>query len=269
MDLAEFAELHVPALEVDEVRFNLQIAALASAVKERPAGFRHWALGAPGHCAVQWPGFAIVLGNLDQDECRELVKATAQIAYPGVVGSDQTSHWFARHATAMGVHFADPIPQRIHAISGAPRYPGVAGSPRAVGAADAPLLFDWLGAFHQQAVPHDPPPEMEKVEKAAASGRFLFWTVGEQPVSVAAIARRLRHTAAISSVYTPAKYRGRGYAGSVTAAVVDRLFAEGKTSACLYTDLRNPISNRCYAKIGFKPHCDSWHYLRTAHASSC
>jgi predicted GNAT family acetyltransferase len=23
--------------------------------------------------------------------------------------------------------------------------------------------------------------------------------------------------------------------------------------ACLYSDLRNPTSNRCYAKIGFKP----------------
>jgi len=43
----------------------------------------------------------------------------------------------------------------------------------------------------------------------------------------------------------------------------------GKTSVCLYTDLRNPYSNRCYAKIGFKPHCDSWHYLRTARTGSC
>jgi hypothetical protein len=153
VDLAEFAELHVPALEADEVRFNLLIAAIASALKENPAGFRHWALGAPGHCAVQWPGRAIVLGNLDQAECRELAKATMQMAYPGVVGSDQTSHWFVEHATAMGMPFEDPIPQRIHALSGAPHYPGVAGSARAVLAADAALLFEWLVAFHQQT-PH-------------------------------------------------------------------------------------------------------------------
>ena len=138
MGLAEFAELHVPALEADEVRFNLQIAAIASALKEKPAGFRHWALGAPGHCAIQWPGRAIVLGNLDQAECRELAKATMQIAYRGVVGSDHTAHWFVEHATAMGVHFEDPIPQRIHALSGAPRYPGADGSARPVRAADAP-----------------------------------------------------------------------------------------------------------------------------------
>ena len=91
-----------------KIRFNLQIAALTSAVKERPADFRHWALGAPGHCAIQWPGHAIVLGDLDQAECRELAKAATQTAYPGVVGSDQTAHWFVQHATAMGAHFADP-----------------------------------------------------------------------------------------------------------------------------------------------------------------
>jgi len=46
------------------------------------------------------------------------------------------------------------------------------------------------------------------------------------------------------------------------AAVADRIFAEGKEAACLYTDLRNPFSNRCYARIGFKPVCVSWHIVR-------
>ena len=64
------------------------------------------------------------------------------------------------------------------------------------------------------------------------------------------------------SVYTPPPLRGKGYGGSVTAAVVEQAFAEGKTMACLYTDLRNPFSNRCYAKIGFKPVCDSAHIPR-------
>jgi hypothetical protein len=32
--------------------------------------------------------------------------------------------------------------------------------------------------------------------------------------------------------------------------------------ACLYTDLGNPYSNRCYANIGFTPMCDSYHIPR-------
>jgi len=153
-----------------------------------------------------------------------------------------------------GEDFEDPIPQRIHVLSSPPRYPGADGSPRGATVADAPLLFEWLVAFHKEAVPHDPPPEQANIEKLAAGGRFLLLdeqTAGLSPS--AAISRRLRHTAAIAPVYTPPEQRGRGYAGSVTAAVVDRVFSEGKTAACLYTDLRNPCSNRCYAKIGFKP----------------
>jgi predicted GNAT family acetyltransferase len=33
--------------------------------------------------------------------------------------------------------------------------------------------------------------------------------------------------------YTPPQLRGRGYAGSVTAAVLERIFTEGKIAACL------------------------------------
>jgi hypothetical protein len=156
MDLRKFAELHVPALEADEVRSNLQIAAMTSAVQERPTGFRHWGLGAPGHCAIQWPGRAIVLGNLDQVECQALATATIQIEYLGVRGCDQTAHSFVQHALAMGADLEDLIPQRIHVLSSAAHYPGAAGSARAVSAADARLLFEWLMAFHQQAVPTTP-----------------------------------------------------------------------------------------------------------------
>ena len=48
----------------------------------------------------------------------------------------------------------------------------------------------------------------------------------------------------------------------MTAAVAERLFAEGKSAVCLYTDLRNAASNRCYAKIGFEPAFNAWVHLR-------
>jgi RimJ/RimL family protein N-acetyltransferase len=262
MDLKEFSELHASALEADEVRFNLQLAVLANAPKESPPGFRYWTLGAPGHCAFQWPGRAIVLGDLKKAECEELARQTSKVDYPGVVGSDDMPHWFVEQAVALGAQFEEPVPQSIQVIRSAPRHPRASGEARETGEADAPLVFEWLSAFQQEAVPHDPPPVRANAGKVAASGRLLFWTVEDEPVSMAAVARRLRNTGAIAPVYTPPEHRGRGYAGAVTAAVVDKLLAEGKTAVCLYTDLRNPMSNRCYAKIGFTRHCDSWHYLR-------
>ena len=81
---------------------------------------------------------------------------------------------------------------------------------------------------------------------------------------MATIIWRTRNAAAISSVYTPSRLRGKGYGGSVTAAVAASAFAEGKTMACLYTDLRNPFSNRCYARIGFRSVCSSAWFPRTS-----
>jgi predicted GNAT family acetyltransferase len=124
------------------------------------------------------------------------------------------------------------------------------------------MFAEWSIAFAREAVPHDPPPSRERLEQVVGEGRHQFWIVDGEPVSMAGIVRRTRHAAAIAGVYTPPALRGRGYAGSVTAAVVEHAFAEGKTTACLYTDLRNPYSNRCYAKIGFRPVCLSWHYVR-------
>src|SRR4029077_2899561 len=118
-------------------------------------------------------------------------------------------------------------------------------------------------AFIREAVPHDPSPVRVRVVEGISEGRYLFWIADGAPVSMAAIARRLRTPAAISQVYTPPALRGKGYAGSVTAAIAERIFAEGRASAYLYTDLRNPFSNRAYARIGFKPVCEAWHYPRT------
>jgi predicted GNAT family acetyltransferase len=63
-------------------------------------------------------------------------------------------------------------------------------------------------------------------------------------------------------VYTPPEIRRRGCAGSATAATVERIYTEGSKIDCLYADLRNPASNRCYAKIGFTPVCKSLHFHR-------
>ena len=183
--------------------FNVQITVITAAMNDTPSGFAFWTLGAPGHCAIRSPGRSILLGNLDRTECRQLAEITKHLEYPGIMGADETASWFFEHAASMGVAFKDPIPQCIHVLAAPPLYPGAPGSPRQVTAADAPLLLEWLMAFHYEAVPHDPPPLKEQVARAAGSGRFLYWTVDTQPVSIAAIARRLPRTGAIAPVYTP------------------------------------------------------------------
>jgi RimJ/RimL family protein N-acetyltransferase len=257
-----FVEHHQPVLERDEVRHNVILSILHRLALNPPPNLRRWSLGGSGACAAQSPGYPIVLGELTQAQCRALAEETRDLDYPGVVGPEQTAPWFAERAIELGLTFLEPIPQQIHVLREKPNYPGAPGHARLISPADVELFADWTMAFMREAVPHDPPPSRGRLAQIAAEGRHHFWIVNGDPAAMAGIVRRTPHAAAIAYVYTPPLLRRRGYAGSVTAAVVERIFTEGKTAACLYTDLRNSASNRCYAKIGFTPACRSWHYPR-------
>lgn len=262
MDAAEFAARHQEALEADEVRHCLILSILGRAVAGAIPDLALWSLGGPGRCAVMMPGLSIVLGDPREADCRALAELTAELDYPGVLGPGLTARWFADRAAAFGHAFAEPIPHELQALSAPPRYPGVPGRARLVTSEDAAIFADWMMAFHAEATPHDPEPDRTTLEVMSGEDRFWFWVHDGAPVSVAGIARRTRGVAAIAGVYTPPALRGRGYAGSVTAAVVAAILAEGRKTACLYTDLRNPASNRCYAKIGFKPVSTAMHIPR-------
>jgi ribosomal protein S18 acetylase RimI-like enzyme len=264
MQPSEFAAYHLPALERDEARYNLIVAVLGRLAGENSPELLWWSLGEPGRCAIKAPGYPIVLGDVNAAQCHALAEITRSLDYPAVVGADETARWFVERARELGITFLEPIPQQIQMLRDKPIYPGVPGHARPVGAADTPLFSDWMTAFIGEAVPHDLIPSPEQLAQSAGSGRFQFWIVDGEPVSMAGIMRRTRHAGAIAGVYTPPKLRRRGYAGSVTAAVVDAIFAEGRSAACLYVDLRNPYSSRCYAKIGFTPVCRSCYYPRAS-----
>ncbi len=262
MSLAEFIATHRPALERDEVRNNLILGVLAGAVRTGTP-ILTWTLGEPGACAIKWQGRPIILGDVTRDQCRALAEATRDLDGAGAVGLEQRPLWFVERARELGVAFGEPVPQRIHVLRAPPVVvPTVPRAVRVVTAEDGPLLADWLQAFEREAVPDDPPASREALEKVAGEGRHLFWIADGRPVSVAGVARRLTTVAAIAPVYTPHDQRGRGYGAAVTAALAARLLADGKAAVCLYTDLRNGASNRCYAKIGFTGVCDAYVYHR-------
>src|SRR5271170_1368663 len=203
MLLREFAELHRPALERDEVRHNLILGLLGRLLDTEQPDVRHWTLGAPGQCAIQTtPGNAIILGELDAAQCRALAEQTLNLDYPGVVGHDEIASLFVERAVEHGVKFAEPIPQLIQALRDRPTYPAARGSARLVAAADATLFADWLTAFYREAVPHDLLPSRERLEQTAGQGNYQFWIVDGEPVSMAGIVRRTRHAAAIAGVHT-------------------------------------------------------------------
>ena len=101
--------------------------------------------------------------------------------------------------------------------------------------------------------------EGQEVPEAAAadfaqamvgSDRLLLWEDGDIR-AMAMIAHTGGGMGRINTVVTERNSRGRGYAGMLTAALCEKLLAQGLTPM-LYADAGNPSSNRAYQKIGME-----------------
>jgi predicted GNAT family acetyltransferase len=57
----------------------------------------------------------------------------------------------------------------------------------------------------------------------------------------------------ISAVYTPPEHRGRGYATANVAAISQHALDGGASACMLYTNAANPISNKIYQRVGYRP----------------
>ncbi|MER6038531.1 MULTISPECIES: GNAT family N-acetyltransferase [unclassified Streptomyces] len=81
---------------------------------------------------------------------------------------------------------------------------------------------------------------------------FTFWeTPDGAPVSMAAATSVVGGMVRVDPVYTPARLRGRGYAGAVTAEASSAALAAGATEVVLFTDPDNPTSNALYQRLGY------------------
>jgi RimJ/RimL family protein N-acetyltransferase len=266
MELAEFVAFHGPALEVNPARYNLILGLLEQAQSVPEHDLLLFSLDEPGACAVKtpMPGYGLNLGELTEAQCGAMARITAEVDYPTINGPEDSPKWFVTAAQALGIRFKpEPHAQRILALSRPPSRAPTPGAARLATLEDLGLVHDWATTFAAEATEDTPPPRAHSEEKIAQGRRFL-WEVDGVPVSMAGLGRRIKDCASIAPVYTPPEHRARGYAGAVTAAVVDAIFAEGRRTACLYTDLSNPYSNRCYARLGFEPVCDAWVYSRMA-----
>jgi RimJ/RimL family protein N-acetyltransferase len=258
----DFIARHFPALERESARHNLLLGLIEDEREVDEPRLQTFTLGGPGACAIYAPGRNLVLGELDEREVRRLAELCARLRPEGVLGPGLTAAWYVAHASALSQRFEPAVPQLILSLASAPVHPPVAGRARIAGPEDAALVADWILAFHDEAVPQEPRPDRERLLGAAARGRHFLWTLKGRPVALARIARWTRLCGAIGPVYTPPALRNRGYAAAITAHVAERVLAEGRSCAALYTLRQNPASNRCYAKVGFRKVCDSLHYRR-------
>lgn len=172
----------------------------------------------------------------------------------GAFGTDDVALAFAEAAIrARGAGTLDVVDgmgvYRLDAVTDLPRAPGHA---RPAAPDDAPLLQRWLEAFHDEALPRDPPVAATAGAAAVARGQGHFWTDGGVPVTYASYNRDVDGWVGIGPVYTPPERRGRGYATSLVAEMSARVLADGRPGCTLFTDLANPTSNHIYERIGYR-----------------
>ena len=115
---------------------------------------------------------------------------------------------------------------------------------------DVPLVQEWSVAFNTEVGVHGY--ARASIEERVLRGSFFLWW-DDVPVSMCAWAGRTRHGVRIGYVYTPAEYRGAGYASSSVAEATARALGDGSDFAFLYTDLDNATSNAIYSQIGYEP----------------
>ena len=137
----------------------------------------------------------------------------------------------------------------------APQRP-VRGRARRMDASDVDLVADWLVRFAIEADLNVRPSRDSVLAELAsdpAPARWL-WEREGQPVALAGHASLVPTPAGtvgrVGPVYTPERYRGRGYGSAITHAVSEVL-SQRCMIVMLYTDAANATSNAVYERLGY------------------
>ncbi len=117
------------------------------------------------------------------------------------------------------------------------------------------LIIDWLEAFELEvfgSVQEDP---RSFVDGLIASNGVCLWVIDRPiPQAVSLVISRLSIPAAgrIGPVYTPPKFRQRGYARAAVTAVSSRLLKRGCDRCFLFADRQSLITGELYRSIGYQ-----------------
>ena len=176
---------------------------------------------------------------------------------PGVLGPRECSRLFAEDwVDRTGSSSRLKMRERIYACESVLLPITSRGDLRTATRVDEALLLEWAGEFCREAKIEDETAYTQaQIPKIIAQERLYVWDDGE-PVSMADLRRETAHGIAVSLVYTPPRWRNRGYASSCVASLTKRMLDNGKRFCCLFSDLANPTSNSIYQRIGYGEICD-------------
>lgn len=145
--------------------------------------------------------------------------------------------------------------------------PSPPGSLRPACEDDLELLNHWLTIFQTEAAEQgsrtasrQPEHDRDDTRRRIREGRLWVWEDDGEVVHMTGGGPPSLDVARIAPVFTPKQHRGRGYAAA-TVAGVSQHFRDAGVRVCLFTDQANPVSNKVYQRIGYRPVVDTVEYL--------
>jgi uncharacterized protein len=258
-DVPEYQALTQSFLLEDEAENNLMLGLLPKIASGVFEDFWLASVNRDGRvvgCALQTQPHWVLLTSCPATGITALVSELTRrtTSVPGVIGPTAACETFAEswcwetRATsslflAQGIYQLDQVEPPSNSPSG--RMRTVAGS-------DVDQVVQWHKAFHEEVGIPTSRDGHEVAREHVENETLLVWEHAGEVVSMAGFDGPTPNGIRVNFVYTPPKYRGRGYASACVAALSQRLLNYGHEFCFLYTDLSNPTSNAIYRAIGYR-----------------
>lgn len=233
--------------------FSLPLVPLESA----PVGYRFFSVQKGEEAilsAMCTPGRNLLLYG-EQRAIPSLVKYLSQnkINLPGVIGERHIAKQFAKQwCENTGQNWAVQFNDIAHQLDQVNSIALSQGFMRLATLEEIDVLEDWGYDFGRIEGETSKVLVRKNILRRINDQHLYVWD-DNGPVSMASLARPTRNGTTINYVYTPEAFRKKGYASSCVAALSKEILASGKQFCALFTDEKNPTSNKIYKEIGYKP----------------
>ncbi|QVK18882.1 GNAT family N-acetyltransferase [Mycoplasmatota bacterium] len=215
---------------------------------------------------MQTPPFPLLIFEVGNKACNEGLECLIdyllqqKIDIPGIVTEKQLSKRFLdRYIKKTNISTKVNMNMRIYRLDKVQYRENDKGYLRKATMDDLYYIPYWNDAFaHECDIEIRTSDFLLRVDKFKKQIEFGYLYVYEDniPVSMIAAGRKTLNGIILNNVYTPPHYRKKGYATNMVSDVCTQLLDDGYQFCGLFTDLKNPISNSIYQKVGFYPVCD-------------
>ena len=217
---------------------------------------RYWLLesgdGVEGIVLESPPGLAAAISPMRAELAAAMAEAICAEGHrlTGVTGEASTAAAFAgRWTECAGTAASIEDAQRLYVLGSLARPEGVLGKLRRAEPFERGLIVEWWNAFQLET--GSIRLEVSGAVEAGLAARRLFVWDDEGARCVARATEALGGISRIGVVFTPPRWRCRGYASACVAALCEWEREVEGVNSVLYAQLGNPGSNAIYRRLGF------------------